>query len=43
MCYYMGHWLVACIDPQHWFVQLTCPSLKEQLDNALLDAQQTNK
>ena len=37
-CFHMGNLLVACIDPQHWLVQLTCPSLKEQAGNVILDA-----
>ena len=39
MCFCTGHWLVVCIDLQHWLVQLSYPSLNEQLDNALLGAQ----
>ena len=27
---------MACIGPQHWLVQPSYPSLKEQLGNALL-------
>ena len=29
---------MVSIDPQHLFVQLSSPSLKEELDNALLGA-----
>ena len=43
MCCYMGHWLVACIGPQHWLVQASYPSLKEQLGSALLGDQWTGK
>ena len=39
----MGHWLVVCIDPQHWLVQLSYLALNGQLDNALLGAQQTDR
>ena len=38
----MGLWLVACIGPLHWLVQLQIPLLKEHLGNALLGAQWTD-
>ena len=38
----MGLWLVACIGPLHWLVQLQSLLLKEHLGNALLGAQWTN-
>ena len=43
MCYCIGHWLAACISPQHWRVQPSYPLLKEQLGSALLGAQWTEK
>ena len=43
MCCYVGHWLAACIGPQHWRVQPSYPLLKEQLGSALLSAQWTDK
>ena len=39
----MGHWLVACIDPQHWHALPSYPLLKERLGSALLGAQWIDK
>ena len=38
----MGLWIVACIGPLHWLVQLLSPLLKEHLGNAFIGAQWTN-
>ena len=43
MCFCIGHWLAACIGPQHWNSQPSNPSLKEQLSNALIGDQWTGK
>ena len=43
MCCCIGHWLAACIGPQHWHAQPSNPSLKKQLGNALLGDQWTRK
>ena len=34
----MGHWLVACTEPQHWHAHPSYPLLKERLGNDLLIA-----
>ena len=39
---YMGLWLVACIGPLHWLVQLRSLLLKAHLGNSLLSAQWTD-
>ena len=39
----MEHWLVVCIESQHWHAQSSYPLLKEQLGSALLGAQWIDK
>ena len=38
----MGLWMVACIGPLHWIVQLQSLLLKTHLGNALLGARWTD-
>ena len=39
----MGHWVVACIDLQHFHFLTSNPSLKGSLDNVFLSGQWVGK